>query len=329
MSHVFRTHRLPLAPNQVPAPTSAAVGMLPTRRGFLQGLAASMALAGMAGCSKRPKETIVPYVSQPEQLVPGEPLFFATTFTLGGYGRGVIVTTREGRPIKIEGNPDHPSSLGAADPFMQAAVLDLYDPARSKLVTRGGETSTWGNFVNALRTQTLQPNAGAGLRILTGNVGSPTERRLIDAALQKFPGAQWNAYEPVDRLNTRTGAAMAFGRVAEPIYHFGAADVIVAVDSDFLSDEPGSLAYAPRVCRSTSAGGWNRQDESPVRGRKHVQHHRHQGRPSLGGAAGGGGGVHIRARGGDRCRADDGLSRFGVFGCRRQRSEVQRPAARW
>ena len=203
-----------------------------------------MALAGMYGCSKRPKETIVPYVNQPEQMVPGEPLFFATALNHGGYGKGVIVTTREGRPIKIEGNPDHPASLGTADVWMQAAVLDLYDPARSKTVTRAGEPATWGNLVDALRDQLRLPNAGAGLRLLTGNVSSPTVLALIEAVLKKYPGSAWHAHEPLDRQNTRGGASLAFGRLVEPIYRFENARVIFSADSDFLMEEPGSLCYA-------------------------------------------------------------------------------------
>lgn len=243
MSQLFRTHRLPLAPHGAPSPALEAAEALPSRRGFLAGLAASMALAGMSGCSKRPKETIVPYVSQPEQMVPGEPLFFATTLTMNGYGRGSIVTSREGRPIKIEGNPDHPASLGAADAFMQAAVLDLYDPARSRTPTRGGNPATWGAFVTALRDH-LATHGGDGLRLLTGNVGSPTVLRLINQVIKQFPAAAWHAYEPIDRLYTRAGASLAFGRPLEPIYHLDLCDVVLAVDSDFLIEDAGSLAYA-------------------------------------------------------------------------------------
>src|SRR5438132_401441 len=121
-----------------------------SRRDFLKITGASLALAGMSGCVKQPIEKIVPYVRQPEELIPGKPRFYASAMTLGGYAKGILVETHEGRPTKIEGNPDHPASLGATDVFMQAAVLELYDPDRSKNVMRGGEISTWENFLGAM-----------------------------------------------------------------------------------------------------------------------------------------------------------------------------------
>src|SRR5690348_3938316 len=121
-----------------------------TRRRFLQVMGASLALAsaaGMGGCTDKPThEHIVPYVKQPDEITPGNPLTFASAIPLGGYARGVLVTSREGRPIKIEGNPDHPASLGGTDVFMQASILSLYDPDRSKVVTHGGDVGTWGMF---------------------------------------------------------------------------------------------------------------------------------------------------------------------------------------
>jgi MoCo/4Fe-4S cofactor protein with predicted Tat translocation signal len=114
-----------------------------SRREFLKALGASVAVAGLAGCGARqPKETIVPYVRQPEEIVPGRPLFFATAMTVSGYGLGVLVESHEGRPTKIEGNPDHPASLGATDAFAQAAVFGLYDPDRSPVLTHRGRIST-------------------------------------------------------------------------------------------------------------------------------------------------------------------------------------------
>ena len=118
-----------------------------SRRRMLQLMGASLLLAGMGGCSDKPPDArIVPYVNRPESVVPGEPLYFATTMPLGGYGRGALVTSREGRPVKVEGNPDHPASLGGSDVFLQASVLDLYDPDRCKTVARAGDPATWGAF---------------------------------------------------------------------------------------------------------------------------------------------------------------------------------------
>src|SRR5688572_28917427 len=118
-----------------------------SRRRFLKLMGASIALAGVAGCTYKPEEKIVPYVNQPEQVVPGRPLYFATVQTRNGYARGVLVESHEGRPTKIEGNPQHPASLGSSDVHMQASLLDLYDPDRSQTVTRAGREATWSDFI--------------------------------------------------------------------------------------------------------------------------------------------------------------------------------------
>ena len=121
-----------------------------SRRGFLKLMGSSLALAGMTACTRQPLEPIVPYVRQPEELTPGLPLFYATAFTLGGYGAPVIATSREFRPIKIEGNPDHQANLGGTDVFAQASILGLYDPDRSQNVNYLGEISTWSTFVSQI-----------------------------------------------------------------------------------------------------------------------------------------------------------------------------------
>src|SRR5215213_2333198 len=140
-----------------------------SRRRFLQLMGGSLALAGLNGCWRPPNETIVPYVRQPEEVVPGRPLFYATAMPLGGVGTGLLVESHMGRPTKIEGNPLHPASLGATDVFAQASILDLYDPDRAKTVMRTGEVSEWGAFINAIQPamQIQRGNGGAGLCILT------------------------------------------------------------------------------------------------------------------------------------------------------------------
>ena len=150
-----------------------------SRRTFLKLMGASLALAGLAGCYYKPEEKIVPYIRQPEQLIPGAPLYFATTTTRGGYARGVLVESHEGRPTKIEGNPDHPSSLGSADIFGQASLLDMYDPDRSQTVMCAGEVSSWSNFIHVVEATMAAhrangKTAGLGLRILTRTTTSPT-----------------------------------------------------------------------------------------------------------------------------------------------------------
>jgi len=117
------------------------------RRGFLKLMSASLALAGVSACTRQPAEELVPYVRQPEEIVPGKPLFYATAMPMNGVGMGLLVESHEGRPTKIEGNPDHPSSRGATDLFAQASILGLYDPDRSQTLTHLGEIRTFTAFV--------------------------------------------------------------------------------------------------------------------------------------------------------------------------------------
>ncbi len=230
------------------------------RREFLRLMGASLALAGAVSCTRQPLEKIVPYVRQPEWLVPGEPLYFATAHMLSGYARGVIVESHEGRPTKIEGNPDHPASLGAADIYMQASVLDLYDPARSKNVLRDGQISTWEDFQRSLTdaVKLLETKGGRGLRILTETVTSPILIEQMGVLQKRLPEMRWVQYEPVHRGNARAGSSLAFGRALDPIYHFNKADAIVSLDADFLSRGPASLRYAHEFAdrrRSALEGG--------------------------------------------------------------------------
>lgn len=208
-------------------------------------MAASMALAGAAGCSTTPPEKIVPYVTPPEEMVPGRPLFFATAIQTPGYGIGLLVESREGRPVKIEGNPGHPASLGATDAFAQASLLDLYDPGRAQTVSYVGRISTWDAFLQALRPRLEEMKTReSGLRILTETIVSPTTFALLQRLLSAFPGARWHQHEPIHRDNSRTGAQLAFGRHVDMLYDFSAADVVVSLESDFLADAPGKLSYA-------------------------------------------------------------------------------------
>src|SRR3954469_17621416 len=146
------------------------------RREFLKLMSASLALAGISACTKQPPEKIVPYVRQPEELVPGRPLFFATAIPFGGIAAPVLVESHEGHPTKVEGNPQHPASLGATDTFTQAAILTLYDPDRSQTVLHRGEFSGWGDFLTAAKNVVAEQRGtqGAGMRFLTETITSPT-----------------------------------------------------------------------------------------------------------------------------------------------------------
>src|ERR1041384_1983815 len=218
-----------------------------SRRRFLTLMGASVALAGASACTVQPKEVIVPYVRQPEEFVPGKPLFYATAMSVAGIATGLLVESNLGRPTKIEGNPQHPASLGATDATMQASVLTLYDPDRSQTVTHNGNISTWGSFITALTNarDSAESKKGAGVRILTGTVTSPTLASQIREFLAAYPEARWHQWEPCGRHSARAGSMSAFSRPFNTLYRFDRADVIVALDADFLcSGMPGGLRYA-------------------------------------------------------------------------------------
>ena len=217
-----------------------------SRRGFLKLMGASLALAGMTACTKQPPEPIVPYVKQPEDVIPGRPLFYATAFTLGGYANPVLVESHLFRPTKIEGNDQHPASLGGTDIFAQASILGMYDPDRSQTLTYLGDVQSWDDFLSAVRgalaiQKTLQ---GAGIRILTRPFSSPSLADQMQSLLKAYPQAKWHVYEPVNRDNVLEGAKLAFGQPVETRYDFSKADVILSLDADFLyAGFPGSTRY--------------------------------------------------------------------------------------
>ena len=217
-----------------------------SRRGFLKTMGASLALAGLTGCTRMPITEIVPYVRQPENVVPGRPMFYATAFTLGGYASPILVESHLFRPTKVEGNPQHPASLGGTDVYAQASVLDLYDPDRAQNVTYMGDVRSWNAFMEAARgPMSVQKSmAGSGVRILTQTVTSPTLAGQIRDYLAAYPQAKWHVYEPIHRDNVYEGAKLAFGEVVETRYDLSKADVIVSLDADFLyAGFPGSARY--------------------------------------------------------------------------------------
>ncbi|HEY2460537.1 MAG TPA: TAT-variant-translocated molybdopterin oxidoreductase [Candidatus Acidoferrum sp.] len=222
------------------------------RRDFLKLMAASLALAGLSGCGLNQERTnIIPYVKQPEGIVLGRPLFFATVMPFGGDALGLLVESHEGRPTKIEGNPDHPSSLGATDAFAQASVLNLYDPDRAQTPTFVGEIRTWEQFVAAAQAMgaAAKIDGSGGFRILTGIVTSPIVADQVQALLKLNPKAKWHQWEPAVADGTREGAKMAFGRYLNTVYHVDKADVILSLDADFLSNGPGHVRYMKEFYR--------------------------------------------------------------------------------
>ena len=221
------------------------------RRDLFKFAGASLALAGVTACTRQPEEKIVPYVRQPEEIIPGKPLFYATAMTVGGLATGILVESHMGRPTKVEGNPLHPASLGGTDAFAQAAVYGLYDPDRSQALLALGEIRPWSAFLGEMRLALAEERArqGAGLRILTETVSSPTLARQLAELSAALPAARWHQWEPASRGNAGNGAQLAFGTPVNAIPRLADADVILSLDADFLASGPGQ----PRLAREFAA----------------------------------------------------------------------------
>ena len=213
------------------------------RRAALKLFVSGAALA-LASCG-RPEQQIVPYVQMPEGETPGVPLHFATALPLAGYGRGVLVSSVEGRPIKIDGNPRHPASLGATDVFAEASVLSLYDPERSRAPYSAGRIQPWSSFEAALRPriEREKSRSGAGLALLTGRVTSPTLIAQIDAVKRALPQARWYRYEAADDDAVSAGARQAFGQLVAALPRFGDARVALMLDADPLGCGPQQIRF--------------------------------------------------------------------------------------
>ena len=218
------------------------------RRGFLKLMGASIALAGATACTRQPDELIVPYVRQPEEVIPGKPLFFATAMSLGGIGTGLLAESHTGRPTKLEGNPEHPSSLGATDLLAQASILTMYDPDRSRAITYLGEVRPWTSFAGAMQAVLGEVKAA-------GRHGPPLPHRdhdLADAgravcrrSSRRIPGAKWHQYDPVTPDGVHQGGQLAFGAPVHVHYKLDQAQAIVALDADlFGAGTPGNVRYA-------------------------------------------------------------------------------------
>jgi molybdopterin-containing oxidoreductase family iron-sulfur binding subunit len=242
-----------------------------SRRQFLTLMGASLALAGLGGCSSKPAalEKIVPYVKQPEAVVPGKPLFYATSMTLGGFAQPLLVTSHLGRPIKVEGNPKHPASMGATTAIAQASILTLYDPDRSQAATYLGRIRSWDDVAGKIRMEIeakkRSGTTGLRLRILSETVTSPTLAAQLQALLKAFPEARWHQFEPTFSEGAWQGARLAFGRDVATQYRFDRAERILSLDADFLSCGPGQVAYA----RAFSAGR-RVQSDQPAMNRLYV-----------------------------------------------------------
>jgi len=216
-------------------------------------MGASMALAGVTGCVKDPVEKILPYTIRPPEVTPGVSSYYATSMMLRGYATGLLVESREGRPIKIEGNPLHPASLGAAGVFEQASILDLYDPYRARSILHDGQVRAWDELAALLAAP--RNDLGAGLRILLEPTTSPLVGSMLGRVLERFPAARITFYAPTQTTSSLDGAAMVYGRRLQTNYDFSRASVVVSLGADFLASMPMHLRHA-RDFASRRRPGW-------------------------------------------------------------------------
>jgi molybdopterin-containing oxidoreductase family iron-sulfur binding subunit len=229
---------VPGAANEFPGGASEMDGV--SRRGFMQLLGVSTAIATVGAACRKPNEKIIPFVRRPEEITPGNALHFATAYALEGYTSGLLVESHEGRPTKIEGNPAHPETIGATTVAEQALILGLYDDDRAKQLRRGGDAIGWQTFLADVKARggKLAEKGGSGLRFLTGPTTSPLLADLRRRILERFPQAKFVSYAAVAGDGAVEGSKMAFGRPLVPRHHLAPAAVIVSLDSDFLADGP-------------------------------------------------------------------------------------------
>ena len=230
------------------------------RRQFLRIMGASFALAGLGlgGCRRWPKEMIVPFARRPEGRAPGLPTYYATSMEHGGVASGLLVTSFDGRPTKIEGNPEHPVNRGATDVWAQASVLELYDPERSRhIMRRDGDQRkrvTRDELHRWVRTH-FDGLAGSGLAFLAEASDSPSMLDMRTRLLKRFGGASWYEYEPINHDNQNAGTEAAFGAPWRPQYRFDRAKVVVSLDADFLATDPAMVRNTRQFADGRRIGG--------------------------------------------------------------------------
>ncbi len=223
-----------------------------SRRGFMKVMGASLALAGMAGCTKQPDEPIYPYIRQPEDLILGKPMFFATAHPFPTGAIPVLVKSDAFRPIKIEGNPEHPMSKGKSDAITQGTLLDMYDPDRSQHCLYRGAASSWADFQSAFPAAVKKTQGGQGVYFLSETITSPTLAAQWKQVQAAYPSAKLIQWDPVNQDSSRAASKAAFGEYVDAQYKLENADVILSLDADFLGGiaHPGFLpmaaAYAER-----------------------------------------------------------------------------------
>ncbi len=225
-----------------------------SRRRFLQLSGAGMTLAGVSGCGEPPPRWLVPYAQDPPEVTPGVPLEYATSMALDGFSIGLLGRTREGRPVKLEGNPDHPASLGGTGAWEQASLLSLYDPDRRGDITEDGAGRSWRHVLEALRPEEL-PEGGRGLRILLEPTSSPTRLGLLRRIRERLPEARIALHAPTGPLHLQESLRGLFGRPVLPIHDFRGVRSVVAVEADFTEELPFRLRYARDFARTRAPDG--------------------------------------------------------------------------
>ena len=237
-----------------------------SRRGFMKVMGASFALAGLAGCTKQPDEPIFPYVKQPEDLVLGKPMFFATAHPFPTGAVPVLVKSDAFRPIKLEGNPEHPMSKGKSDAFTQASLLDLYDPDRSQHPRFRGDQSDFGAFQQSFAKAVADTKTGEGVVFLSETITSPTLAAQWKQIQAKYPAAKLVQYEPVNGDAGRAASKAAFGDYYDTQYKLEDADVILSLDADFL----GGIAFPGFLPMSAAWAERHRFDKDKTMNRMYV-----------------------------------------------------------
>lgn len=228
-----------------------------SRRRFLTLMAASLSLAGVTGCGRAVPDKIVPRVRQPENTIPGKAKFYATAMPHPGGAVGLLVESHEGRPTKIEGNPLHPASLGAAGVHEQASILGFYDSDRAKVVKNDGQVTGWADAWLALKHDLTRviAKSGRGFALLTGQINSTTLAAQIQHLLKEWPAARWYMHDPLGNPGLQQATRMLFGQRYDLVYDFDQADVIVALDSDVMASGPNHLRYARQISRRRDPNG--------------------------------------------------------------------------
>ncbi|WP_242617987.1 TAT-variant-translocated molybdopterin oxidoreductase [Edaphobacter modestus] len=237
-----------------------------SRRGFLKVMGASFALAGLAGCTKQPDEPIYPYVKQPEDLILGKPMYFATAYPFPTGAIPVLIKSDSFRPIKVDGNPEHPMSKGRSDAMTQATLLDLYDPDRSQRIRLRGQGSSYGDFQKAFQDAANKSSGGQGIYFLSETVTSPTLAAQWKAVQAKYPQAKLVQWEPVNQDSSRAASKAAFGSYSDAQYKLEDADVILSLDADFL----GGIAHPGFLPLAASYAERHRYEEGKTMNRLYV-----------------------------------------------------------